>query len=97
MSKAGKIILWLVVAIIVVGGIWYFTKGGSAPAPVTDNTTATTTVADQGTAATILSTKDNTDASISTDLEMVDGQLNALNTDSATVDKDLSDKQIPQE
>jgi hypothetical protein len=104
MSKTSKIVLWIVILVVIVGGVWFAlsrNKGGQqamvSPAqpttPVTTQnqnpaTPQTPSVAPSATQTT--SPTDTSNAALGQDLTNIDSQINGLNSDSANVDQSLS-------
>jgi hypothetical protein len=109
MFKPWQAISFLIAFVVLVGGAfyWYYsaptgtestnmnvqqpaapaTGDASASAPSTNNT---------NTAVSNISASGNSDASLDTDLNTVDTQLQAVSHDSAAVDQSFNDKAIPQ-
>ncbi len=96
--SGGKIVLWVVIAAVILGGLyyWFTMRGNPASAPAATNTTATTTpqVA-QG--PTLPSGSDTSDAAIQQDLSSTDGDTNAFASDNASIDSGMNDKEVPQQ
>ena len=104
MSKTTQTILWVVIAVIVIGGVWWWVSMGTQnpsassgtqsnaaqngqPSVATNNTTG-------GTSA--ISATDTSDATLNQDLATLDGEMNQLSSDSASIDQGLNDQQITQ-
>lgn len=87
MSKSVQITIWVIVAIIVIGGIWLWLSGNNNEAnPAAQSNTAnnqTATVSDNNT-------------SLDQDLANLDVQLNGLASDSASINDGLNDQPIAQ-
>ncbi|MEI6041966.1 MAG: hypothetical protein WCQ00_00110 [bacterium] len=91
MTDTAKTTSWMIIILILVGGIWWFI--GSNPesqvptvAPVQQfelqaTTTEVSAVIED--ASTSISVQDNSDEALTTDLSKVDDQIKALNTTSA--------------
>ncbi len=99
MSKQAQIVLWVVVAILVVGGfVWW--AGSQAPsgspAAETSNGTQTTPTANQKSAANSLVSNGTSDTALNGDLANIDGQMNSFNSDSASIDQGLNDQPVQQ-
>jgi hypothetical protein len=93
MTDTAKTTLWVIIILVLVGGIWWFVGSNpntqtsetakvqpvaSAPAPV--EVVAPAPAED---ASTSISVQDKTDESLNTDLGKVDDQLKVPSTDSA--------------
>ena len=92
---SGKVIGWIVVALVVVIGAWYLwsmNSGAGAP-PATVPSTQTTDQT-QGTSASN-SVPDTSDAALDQDAASIDTQLQAASTDSNTA-ASFSDTQVAQ-
>jgi|GEM_PF-6402960 hypothetical protein len=79
----GKIIGWIVVALVVIAGVWYFinmSSGGAAPA-ATAPTSQTSAQQAQPTAAQ-QQAADTSDAGLNQDAASIDTQLQAASADS---------------
>ena len=95
MSKTGKIITWLVVAVVVVGGgIWLWMSGQnngayspSYQAPAT--TTSQTSNNNQNTSAS--------NADLNSNLAQIDGQMSAMSSDSASINQGINDQPVQQQ
>ena len=104
MTKGIKIIIALVVviAIVAIGWIWY--GGGSnsvnstattitQPSVSTNNQTASAQNSVSPDAGLTTSASDTSDTALQSDLNSVDGQMNGLNSDNASVDQSLTQTQ----
>ena len=108
MSKTSKIVLWVIVVIVVIGGIVWFVMGqnSAAPAgqgysaPTSQNNPASPTSPTSATGNTSggLSTApaDNSNAALSQDLASIDAQMTGLTSDSASIDQGLNDQPVAQ-
>lgn len=94
-----KITIAIIVAVLVIGGIWWFVStnmanqqgaAGNANTMTGGNAIATTT-----TSAPAL-TSGTSNADLNQDLSQIDGQLNGLASDSASVDQGLNDQPVSQ-
>ncbi|MEI6553495.1 MAG: hypothetical protein WCO09_02905 [bacterium] len=88
MTDTAKATLWVIIILVLVGGIWWFVGSNPnqtpPPAPVEPvQVQATTTEVQVEDASTSISIQDKTDEALSTDLNKVDDQLKNLNTDSS--------------
>ena len=90
MTDTAKTTLWVIIILVLVGGIWWFVGSNPdgqtpPPAPVEPvQVQATTTdVQPMEDASTSISIQDKTDGAINTDLSKVDDQLKDLNADSS--------------
>jgi len=84
-----KIITIIVVALLIVAGGWWYVDELNQTNSVPSTFVASTS-SSQGNAS------DASDASIDQSMASVDGQMNGLNSDSASVDEGLNDKSIQQ-
>ena len=89
MTDTAKTTLWVVIRLVIVGGIWWFVGGNKADsdnqvqAPVQEVATTTPQVQTEvQDVSTSISVQDKTDSAIDTDLNKVDNQLKDLNSDS---------------
>ena len=103
MSTNAKIIMWLAVAVVIIGGIWWWigmnmNKTAVAPtnsvtqnqAPVNSPTqTQTSTV--NGPSAT-----DNSNVGLQTDLSNIDSQMNGFSSDNTNVSQGMNDQSVQQ-
>jgi hypothetical protein len=112
MSKTSKIVLWVIVAIIVIGVIvWFIVPRGSAVpgsqgylAPVSGNVPVSpngqnvpSTVAPSSTSGGLVtSPTDDSNAALNQDITSINDQLNGLASDSASVTQGLNDQPVPQ-
>ena len=100
MSKTGKTIFILIIAVIVIGFIWWILTMQPSPSPAGAPNPAAT---QQGAAASVPSQTANavpaaagesssavtTSSSVDSDLNSIDSQMNGLNSDSSNVDQSL--------
>ena len=91
MSSNTKIVVGIIVAIAVIGGIWYFWNQGSTN---TSGTSQAASVASTTSQPTLSS--GNSDQNLNSDLAQIDSQMNIANSDSAAVDQGFSDQPIQQ-
>ena len=89
MSRSIKIGIVVVIAIIVVGGIWW----GMSLNPAANPEGAAGTPAN---GPSVALTSGTADADLNQDLATVDAQLNGLASDSAIADQGLSDQAVTQ-
>ena len=94
MSNTSKTVIWVVVVLIVLGGVWMLLDKPTdeyAVAPAPTVTTTETAPQDQGaamttttaTTASVSNPSDTSDASINSDSAAIDAQMKGLNTDSS--------------
>ena len=98
MSRSLKITLWVIVAIVVIGGIWWYVswqQTAQAPAPTSSNTQQQGAVGGNVPGPAGLSAG-NSNTALTQDLSSLDAQLNGLASDSASVDQGLNDQPIQQ-
>lgn len=110
MSKTAKIAIWVIVIVVVVGGgLWWWSasmnNGSTAmqTTPVTETTPTTptapaatpTSTAPSG--GTLTTGSDTSNAALSADLSQVDGQMNAMSGDNASINQGLNDQPVQQQ
>lgn len=94
MTDTAKTTLWVIIILVLVGGIWWFiganpdqenSSATQTSEQVSDAQVSTTTPAEMPAqdASTSISIQDKTDATIDADLNKIDEQLKILNTNSA--------------
>ena len=85
MSNSTKTILVFLVVILIV-----------AENPTVTETAINTTPSQPATPADAVSARDNSNTSLSADLNSIDAQLQTVDTNSASVDQSLNDKAVAQ-
>ena len=96
MQSALKITLWILVVIVVAGGIYYWYQNARSNAPAAPTPVATST--GNGAPASVLpSGSDTSDAALNQDLSGMDTQLSAMSADTASIDSGMNDQPIPQQ
>lgn len=102
MSKTGKILLGVVVALLVAGGVWWWfdTQYGGVPTATAPNVNGTPAA---GTSSAAVSPapsssypQGDSDQSIEQDMTSLNAQLNGLNSDNASVTQSMNDQPVPQ-
>jgi cytoskeletal protein RodZ len=92
MTDTAKTTLWVIIILVLVGGIWWFigsNPDAQIPPPpqpveqVNDVQETTIVEAEPQDESTSISVQDKSDASLEADLSKVDDQLSALSADSA--------------
>ncbi len=94
MNDSAKTTLWVIIILVLVGGIWWFVGSNPNSSPTletaqvqqADNVQATTTEVVEAPvedASTSISIQDKTDTALNADLGKVDDQLKVLDTDSS--------------
>ncbi|HUO50592.1 MAG TPA: hypothetical protein VMU25_03485 [Candidatus Paceibacterota bacterium] len=97
-----KTVVWIIILILVVLGVWYFwsqSQTAASPSSVTPTTTQTTTQTSQvpaQTSGTQAAAPDNSDQSLNNDLTQIDAQTSAANQSSASVDQSFNDQSVQQ-
>ena len=87
MTKSSKIIIWAIVILVIVAGIWwYFSRPSASP----------TQPIQTGSAGGTVTAGNNSNAALDQDLSTIDSQLNSLSADSASIDQGLNDQPITQ-
>lgn len=105
MSKTANISLWIVVIALLVVGIswWMVGQSGITNAPVAGvsaSPTPTPSVSPSATttpAQTTLSATGSSNADLNADLSQIDGQMNAMNSDNASITQGMNDEPVEQE
>jgi hypothetical protein len=103
MSTNTKIVTWVIVAVVVIGGgvLWWMHTNQTSMAP-TATTTAPTPTQAQTTPQTQtppsngISMTDNSDAALQTDLSNIDSQMNGFSSDNASINQGLNDQPVAQ-
>jgi hypothetical protein len=92
MSKASQATLWVVLAVLVIGGIWWWSmsNNGSYSPSSTYNPGATSTSQSNG------APSDNSDQAINQDMTNANAQINGFSSDSASIDQGLNDQPVQQ-
>ena len=90
-----KTLLWIVVAVIIVGIGWYLVsqQGLPTPAPATQTAPTSETTAPQGGPSL---TQGSSNAELTTDLSTIDSQVSGAQSDSAAVNQGLNDQPVAQ-
>ncbi len=91
MSQGGKIALWVVVILIVVGGIWLWVSNGAPAANNSYSQNGAQTTSGQTASAT-----DTSDQSINHDMASVSAGMQALGSDTANISSSMNDQSINQ-
>ncbi len=98
MSTGAKTVVWIIVAIVVIGGlIWWFGKPApSAPtaATGTPQNQAQSPTANSGNPA--VSATDNSNAAIDSNLSNIDTQMKGFASDNASVNQGMNDQPVAQ-
>lgn len=90
MSQSNKVIMWVVIAVVVIGGFWWYSiQQMNAP----ENASQVQNKAD---AEAMAAAQDSSDTSINNDVSALDKQAADLSADSASIDQSLNDQPIPQ-
>ena len=98
MNSALKAILWILVALVVIGGAYYWYQGRHSVVPVAPPVQTTTTAqANVPTGPTLASGSDTSDAGLTQDLAGVDGQMSQMSADTAAIDQGLGDTPVTQQ
>jgi hypothetical protein len=99
MTSALKAVLWILVAIVVIGGAYYWyesTHPSVAPVAV-GSQTSTSTQASVPAGPTLASGSDTSDAALQQDLSGMDSQMSVMNSDTAAIDQGLNDTPVSQQ
>jgi hypothetical protein len=98
MSISTKSIIIFLVVVLVIAGLWYVLAGKSQSVYPQNSAVSqsVTTSTGQPRPSDSVSTRDNSNASLDQDLSSVDAQLNAINSNSASVDQSLNDTPVSQ-
>jgi len=92
MQSIGKIILWIVIALLVLGGIYYWYSKGATQTPSTTTADQTTSANSTTGVVTLPSGSDTSDAALTQDFTAVDSQSSGMAADSAAIDAGMNDK-----
>ena len=90
-----KAIVWIVVILLVILGVWYFWSSQNSPqaAPATSSTSQTS---GQTNGSSQALSSGNSNADLNADLNTIDSQTSAANSDSASVDQSFNDQPVQQ-
>jgi hypothetical protein len=103
MSKTAKIVTWVVVIVVVVGGgIWWWmasnNNASTAMAPNMPGMAMNTTSTAAAPSSTMLASGNaNSNAALQADLGQVDGQMNAMGGDNASITQGMNDQPVQQQ
>jgi hypothetical protein len=95
------IVAWIVVVIVVVFAAWFLwnLSQGQSPAPTTQPSATQTSsgqVSGTQTAQPVVAASGASNANLNSDLNTIDSQTNAANSDSASVDQSFNDQPVQQ-
>ena len=93
-----KAIVWIIIILLVILGVWYFWSAQNSPLPASEQTSGisqTTSGESQGSSEQNISSGDS-NADLTADLNAIDSQTNAANSDSASVDQSFNDQPVQQ-
>lgn len=98
MSRTGKTAV-LVVAVVVIVGLWWLMSRENAYAPTADTNAPSSPASGSGLGAGTAPTsaQNTSDAGLEQDMASIDAQLNTLGSDSAAIDQSMNDKPVEQE
>jgi len=98
MSSALKAVLWVLVALVVIGGIYYWYQGShpSAAAPA-QQTSEAASQANAPAGPSLASGSNTSDAALQQDLSGMDTQMSAMNSDTASIDQGMNDTAVSQQ
>lgn len=102
MTKTAKVALVIVVVALLGVGIWWWTAGqnGATNAPTAANsvspTPAASTSPSNQTPGTALNSSGNSNADLNANLSQIDGQMNAMNSDNASITQGMNDQPVQQ-
>lgn len=96
MQSVLKTLLWILVVIVIAGGIYYWYQNAHS-APASPATSEATSTGDGAPASLLASGSDTSDAGLSQDLAGIDTQMSTLDADTASIDSGLNDQPIPQQ
>jgi hypothetical protein len=88
----GKIVSWVVVALVVLGGLYYYFVMRH-PAPTLQPETGQ----NGATQPALASGSDTSDAGLQQDLAGMDTQMSAMNSDTADIDSSMGDSEVTQD
>ena len=105
MTTTAKTILWIIVAIVVIGAIWWWVSmSQTATAPTTGQANQpaanipTTNINSTASSTTTpgVSATDSSNAALQTDLSNIDTQMNGFSSDNTNVNNGLNDQPVQQ-
>lgn len=98
MPSALKAVLWILVALVVIGGIYYWYQGSHSPAVIpAQQTSEAASQPSAPSGPTLASGSDTSDAALQQDLSGMDTQMSAMNSDTASIDQGMSDTPVAQQ
>lgn len=95
MTGALKAVLWILVAVVVIGGVYYWYQNREVVPITTVPETATTTDSTAG--PTLPSGSDTSDAALQQDLASIGAEMTVMDADATSIDQSLNDKPISQQ
>ena len=96
MNGALKTVLWILVAIVVIGGAYYWYQSRPAALPAEQQQANAGSQA-APTGPSLASGTDTSDAALQQDVVGMDAQMSTMSADTAAIDAGLNDTQIPQQ
>ncbi|HUC01734.1 MAG TPA: hypothetical protein VMA75_02415 [Candidatus Paceibacterota bacterium] len=98
MSKTGKILSGVVIAIIVIGGVWWWidAQNGTVPTALAPGANGTSSVANSPAAASTSYPQGDSDQAIDQDMTSLNAQMNGLSSDNASVTQSMNDQPVQQ-
>jgi len=98
MTSALKAVLWILVALVVIGGAYYWYESRHPAVSPVAQTSQTSNVSQAApTGPTLASGSDASDAGLTQDLSGIDSQISTMNSDTAAIDQGLSDTPVSQQ
>lgn len=97
MTGALKTVLWVLVAVVVIGGIYYWYQNGRQPLPTEEAPVQTATTTESMGIPTLPSGTDTSDAALEQDLASIGAEVTAMDADATSIDQSLNDKPISQQ
>lgn len=107
MSTNAKWVMWAVAAVIVVGGVWWLTgMNPTAVSPTNSNATPANPAGQNNpspqaqassTNANGISTADNSNATLQSNLSNIDTQMNGFTADNASISQSANDQPVSQQ
>ena len=99
MQATSKVVAWIIVAILVIGGIYYWVENRApvTPAPSDQSSQAAASQdANASAAPTLPSGSDTSDAGLNSDSAAISGKMSAMDSDTASIDSGMNDQPVSQ-
>ena len=97
MTGALKAVLWILVAVVVIGGVYYWYQNRHQPLATEQVPVQTATTTDSAGKPALPSGSDTSDAALGQDLAGISADMNVMDADTTSIDQSLNDKPISQQ